>query len=240
MPDGARREHEILEPRTGEIEPTDDQHHQDDDPEQPAPDKAIKGQAEDVERHVAVEDRVLDVEWLLIEEGQDRLPLAGGDVAKQQAKENDDQHREDGGGSRREALSDPDRGEAAAAIESDQHVGGANRPEGDRKNEEGPELRRKADAEHAAVTERAEPEPIGVERGERFEQEEQEQHRGDSQDPSDRPPGDAHGGKARFGRQASKRGLAVEEAARRHSSRHVGNPHKPLWIYPWANAARPG
>ena len=109
MADGPRRKQQVLESGSRGIESRDDENHQDHDTKQPAPDESVEGEGKDVERHIFVPDRILDVERLLVEEGQDGLPLPRRDPAEQQAEQDDAEQGEDGGRRGDQALADADR-----------------------------------------------------------------------------------------------------------------------------------
>ena len=220
MTDGASWEQQVLESGSRRVEACNDEDHQDHDTQEPAPHEAVEGKGKDVEGHILVPDRILDVERLLIEEGQDGLPLARGDLPEQEAEQKDTEQAEDGRRCGHQALPDADRREPPAGVEYQQDVDRANDPEEDSEDEEGPDLRGEARAEDAAVAKCAEPQIVGVERRERLEEEKQEQRDGDGDDPQHSPTGDADGWEARLGRQPAERRFAVEESARRDAPRH--------------------
>ena len=107
--DRARRQLQALETGSRKVDAGDHQHHEDDHAQQPTPQQTVEGEGEDVERNVPMPDRILHVEGLLVEERQDRLPLSGPDLAEEEAKKEDHEQGEDGGGRRQWALPDADR-----------------------------------------------------------------------------------------------------------------------------------
>ena len=205
MTDGPSGKQQVLESGSRRVEACDDEDHQDHHTQEPAPQEAVEGKGKDVEGHILVPDRILDVERLLIEEGQDGLPLARGDLPEQEAEQKDTEQAEDGRRCGHQALPDADRRQPPAGVEDQQHVDRADDPEENCEDEEGPDLRAEARAEHAAVAEGAEPQIVGVERREWLQEEKQEQRDGDGDDPQHSPPGDADGWEARLGWQAAER-----------------------------------
>ena len=162
--DRARRQLQALETGSRKVDAGDHQHHEDDHAQQPTPQQTVEGEGEDVERNVPMPDRILHVEGLLVEERQDRLPLSGPDLAEEEAKKEDHEQGEDGGGRRQWALPDADRRQppAGVGVECQHDVGPADHPEEDGEDKEGPDLGRKARPEHAAKAKRPEPEIVGI------------------------------------------------------------------------------
>ena len=212
----------VLEPGPRGIDDDRDQHHQDDHTQEPAPDETVEGEGKDVEGHILVPDRILDVERLLVEKGEDRLPLTRRDPAEEQAEQNHDQQGKKRGGRAQQALADADRREAPAGVgvEGDQQICRPDHAEKEGENEERPDLRLKPRPEHAAVAERAEPQIVGVQGRERLQEEEQKQQGRGEDDPEDSPSRDPDGGEAGLGGQAAERRLATLEESARRAPRH--------------------